>query len=57
MEQIIKDKFIQVKVSTEVVDDHEDTFYTIDVYDGEPMALTEFEVRQLRDILNKLLDK
>ena len=52
MERIIKRNFIQVKEFTE----EDNTFYEIDTYDGDTKVLTEFEVWQLRDILNKLLD-
>ena len=47
-----KTKLVRIKESTEVMDDHEDTFYAIDVYDGEPIVLTSYETIELKQLLN-----
>ena len=54
MEKIYKTKLVRVKESTQVTDGIKDTFYSIDVFDGEPIVLTSFEVVELKGLLNSI---
>lgn len=54
MEKIYKTKLVRVKESTQITDGIEDTFYSIDVFDGEPIVLTSFEAVELKGLLNSM---
>lgn len=54
MEKVYTTKLVRVKEFPQVTDGIEDTFYTIDVFDGEPIVLTSFEAVELKGLLNSM---